>query len=313
MKKTIKQRFFLSLCLLMLFSLFGGGNLAWAEGKTVTYTVSSKSEVTTSGTAPSGSSATFNNTYDTKDQLTKDNKMTLTLSGYAGQKITGLTLFMKSNSSSGAGYLDVKAGTKQLAAIGSSTNGLKFNNAAWHGSWSQSYVDVEVSLLDDTYIIQDGEKVVIVIGATASSLFCQSFTLTYEAGGSSEPLPDYNVSWKVNGASYTTGNPSPSVKSGGRVTALPTEPAAIGSKVFVGWTDEPIAAAQPTAPAVLFTTSEDACRNRPCYLSCGLCYRLCHLRCKVLIGNYEWRCVPHCGHKKRYQLLFEGKPESRCR
>ena len=258
MKKTIKQRFFLSLCLLMLFSLFGGGNLAWAEGKTVTYTVSSKSAVTTSGTAPSGSSATFNNTYDTKDQLTKDNKMTLTLSGYAGQKITGLTLFMKSNSSSGAGYLDVKAGTKQLAAIGSSTNGLKFNNAAWHGSWSQSYVDVEVSLLDDTYIIQDGEKVVIVIGATASSLFCQSFTLTYEAGGSSEPLPDYNVSWKVNGASYTTGNPSTSVKSGGRVTALPTEPAAIGSKVFVGWTDEPIAAAQPTAPAVLFTTSEDA-------------------------------------------------------
>lgn len=31
MKKTIKQRFFLSLCLLMLFSLFGGCNLAWAQ------------------------------------------------------------------------------------------------------------------------------------------------------------------------------------------------------------------------------------------------------------------------------------------
>lgn len=260
MKKTIKQRFFLSLCLLMLFSFFGGCNLAWAEGTTVTYTVSSTSAVTiTSGTAPSGSSATFKNTYSsTKEQLTAGHQMTLTLSGYAGQKITGLSLSMKSNKSSGAGYLDVKAGTKQLAAIGSSTNGLKFNNAAWHGSWSQSYVDVEVSLLDDTYIIPNGEKVVIVIGATASSLFCQSFTLTYEAGGSSEPLPDYNVSWKVNGASYTTGNPSTSVKSGGRVTALPTEPAAIGSKVFVGWTDEPIAAAQPTAPAVLFTTPEDA-------------------------------------------------------
>lgn len=35
MKKTIKQRVFLSLCMLMLFSLFGGGNLAWAE-ETVT-------------------------------------------------------------------------------------------------------------------------------------------------------------------------------------------------------------------------------------------------------------------------------------
>ena len=257
MKKTIKQRFFLSLCLLMLFSFFGGCNLAWAQGTSVVYKVSSTSEVTTSGTAPSGSSATFKNTYSTKDQLTKDYKMTLTLSGYAGQKITGLSLSMKSNKSGGAGYLDVKAGTKQLAAIGSSTSGVSFSNAAWHGSWSTSYVDVKVSL-DKTYIIQDGEDVVIVIGATANSLYCQSFTLTYEAGGSSEPLPDYNVSWKVNGAYYTAGDPSTSVKSGGRVTALPTEPAAIGTKEFVGWTNAPIAAAQPTAPTVLFTTPEDA-------------------------------------------------------
>lgn len=188
MKKTIKQRFFLSLCLLMLFSFFGGCNLAWAQGTTVTYTVSSTSAVTTSGTAPSGSSATFNNTYTTKDQLTKGYKMTLTLSGYAGKKITGLSLSMKSNKSGGAGYLDVKAGKKQLAAIGSSTNGLKFNNAAWNGKWSTSYVDVKVSLLDDTYIIKDGEKVVIVIGATANSLYCESFELTYEAGGSTPSI-----------------------------------------------------------------------------------------------------------------------------
>ena len=258
MKKTIKQRFFLSLCLLMLFSLFGGGNLAWAQGTTVTYKVSSTSAVTTSGTAPSSSSATFKNTYSTQDKLTKGNKMTLTLSGYAGQKITGLTLSMKSNSSNGAGYLDVKAGTKQLAKIGSSASGVSFSNAAWHGSWSQSYVDVVVSLLDDTYIIQGGEDVVIVIGATANSLYCQSFTLTYEAGGSSEPLPDYNVSWMVNGASYTAGDPSTSVKSGERVTALPTEPAAIGTKKFVGWTNAQIAAAQSTEPAVLFNTPEKA-------------------------------------------------------
>ena len=184
--------------------------------------------------------------------------MTLTLSGYAGQKITGLTLSMKSNTNKGAGYLDVKAGTKQLAAIGSPSSGVSFSNAAWHGSWSTSYVDVVVSLLDDTYIIQDGEDVVIVIGATVKSLYCQSFTLTYEAGGSSEPLPTYNVSWKVNGVSYTTGDPSTSVKGGQSVTVLPTEPAAIGSKEFVGWTNAEIAAAQPTAPTVLFTTPEDA-------------------------------------------------------
>ena len=88
--------------------------------------------------------------------------MTLTLSGYAGKKITGLTMSMKSNSSSGAGYLDFKAGETSLATIGSSSNGIKFNNSAWHGSWSTSYVDVDVTMSNDSYAIQDGDKVVIV-------------------------------------------------------------------------------------------------------------------------------------------------------
>ena len=47
MKKTIKQRFFLSLCLLMLFSLFGGGKLSAAEQKTWTWTASAVEELGT--------------------------------------------------------------------------------------------------------------------------------------------------------------------------------------------------------------------------------------------------------------------------
>ena len=70
--------------------------------------------------------------------------------------------------------------------------------------------------------------------------------------------PTYNVSWKVNGEPYAIGNPSTSVKGGQSVTVLPAEPDAIGTKVFVGWTDAEIAAAQSTAPAVLFTTPQDA-------------------------------------------------------
>ena len=46
MKKTIKQRFFLSLCLLMLFSLFGGGKLSAAE-QTWTWTASAVEELGT--------------------------------------------------------------------------------------------------------------------------------------------------------------------------------------------------------------------------------------------------------------------------
>ena len=119
--------------------------------------------------------------------------MTLTLSGYAGMKITGITLSMRSNKSAGAGYLDVKAGTTQLAAIGSSSSGVNFSDGAWYGSWSTSYVDVDVTLANASYAIQDGEDVVIVIGATVNSLYCQSFTLTYEED-TSAPLPAITTS-----------------------------------------------------------------------------------------------------------------------
>ena len=41
--------------------------------------------------------------------------------------------------------------------------------------------------MDNTaYTVQNGENIVIVIGATANSLYCQSFTIEYVQGGSSE-------------------------------------------------------------------------------------------------------------------------------
>ena len=43
-------------------------------------------------------------------------------------------------------------------------------------------------MTNDSYAIQAGEDVVIVIGATANSLYCQSFTITYEP--SSTPIPN---------------------------------------------------------------------------------------------------------------------------
>lgn len=245
----LNLRAFLTLCMIFVI---GGGSLAFA--KKVTYTVTSTSAVTTSGTAPEGSSATYSSTYNTEYQLTGGEKMTLTLTGYAGKKIIGLTLSMKSNSSSGAGYLDVKAGSTSLATIGSSSSGIKFNNSAWHGSWSKSYVDVTVNLTKDSYAIQNNEDVVIVLGATTSSLYCQSFTLTYVEATTT----NYTVSWKVNGADYTTGDPSTEVAEEEKVTTLPTAPEAISGKAFVGWTNAEIASSQNEAPKVLFTTAESA-------------------------------------------------------
>lgn len=175
-----------------MLTIFLGGVNAW--GEEVTYTVASTSSVTVSGVAPAGSTATYTSTYTTKAQLTAGKSMTLTLSGYEGKKITGITLSMKSNKSSGAGYYEAKAGETILSSIGSASSGINFNNSLWHGSWSTSYVDVVPTMTNDSYIVQGGEDVTIVIGATANSLYCQSFTLTYTEGDAVViSMPEFSV------------------------------------------------------------------------------------------------------------------------
>ena len=172
---------------------------------TVTYKQTSTNAVSVlSGTAPGGSTASFSTTYTDKNQLTAGNSMTLTLSGYKGYKITGITLSMKSNSSKGAGSLSVVAGTTTIASIADS----KFNTENWYGQWSTSYVDINVTMSNSSYEIQENEDVVITIAASENSLYCQSFTLTYEAvsgGGMRTDMLDRNFTG-VTGSSYSSWN-----------------------------------------------------------------------------------------------------------
>ena len=149
-----------------------------ATPQTVTYKQTSTSAASvSSGTAPSGSSVTFSNTYNVKDQLTKDNSMTYTLKGYAGKKITAISMSMHSNKSAGTGKFSLRAGTTTLAEIASNTG---FNQKAWYGAWSQSYVTVTPTMKKTDYVIKTGEDVVLTISASANSLFCESITITYE-------------------------------------------------------------------------------------------------------------------------------------
>lgn len=157
-----------------------------AEGTTVTYTVASTSSVTVGGTAPTGASATYSSTYTSKCQLTAGNSMTLTLSGFEGNKITGISLSMKSNKSSGKGSLSVVAGSTTIAAIEESNF-----NGGWYTTWSTSYVDVAVTLSKDNYEIQKDENVVFTIAGTANSLYCQSFTITYESTAEETPTDKF--------------------------------------------------------------------------------------------------------------------------
>ena len=62
----------------------------------------------------------------------------------------------------------------------------------------------------------------------------------------------------VNGKPYSEGTPSTDVAKDESVTTLPTTPATIGDKVFMGWTNATINGTQVDAPAVLFTTAAGA-------------------------------------------------------
>lgn len=147
--------------------------------KTVTYTVASTSSVSKDGTEPVGSSATYNQTYSTKNQLTGGNNATLTLSGYDGKIITGIVLNMRSNAKAGAGTFSAKAGDTTLAEISTATT---FDKWYDNDEYSSNYKDITVTMTNSTYEVKNSEKVVIKIDATTNSLYINSYTITYIDG-----------------------------------------------------------------------------------------------------------------------------------
>lgn len=173
MKKTLRstsalRAFFYGIALLLMTTQVSWGQL------TAIYTITSTTAVTKTGTAPSGSGATYAQTYATAKQLTSPNTATLTLSGYAGYVISSITLEMHSNTSAGAGSLSVVAGTTTISSVPTAT---AFNNAAWYGAWSVPYVNVIKT--PTAYTVGTGENVVLKITASTNSLFIQTYSVTY--------------------------------------------------------------------------------------------------------------------------------------
>lgn len=144
----------------------------------VTYTVKSKTSVSTTGTAPVGSSVTFESTStNDNDQMTSGKSQTYTIKGFEGCTIKKVVLSMHSNSKNGAGTFSLKGGTTELAAIKTAKN---FNEWYDNTDLATSYKDVTISLTNDSYTIKTNEDVVIVIKASVNSLYCQSVTIEYE-------------------------------------------------------------------------------------------------------------------------------------
>lgn len=69
---------------------------------------------------------------------------------------------------------------------------------------------------------------------------------------------NHNITWKVNGSTYSVGSPTTVVADGEKVTQLPTPPSDVEENKFVGWTTTEITSKQSSAPSVLFTSASDA-------------------------------------------------------
>lgn len=69
---------------------------------------------------------------------------------------------------------------------------------------------------------------------------------------------NHNITWKVDGSTYSVGSPTTVVADGEKVTQLPTPPSDVEDNKFVGWTTTEITSKQSSAPSILFTSTSDA-------------------------------------------------------
>ena len=195
----------------------------WSLGNKVTYTVTSTTAVSSSGTTPTGSTASYSQTYGTASQITSGNSITLTLSGYQGKSITAASVSVKSNASKGGGSLSLVSGSSTIASIENS----KFNTDNWNGAWSVEYVVKSLTVTSTT--IASNATIVLTISATESSLYFESLSLIWETPAL------YTVSFNANNSDYSGSTPGALTQaSAGASITLPAALSCTGYD-WLGW------------------------------------------------------------------------------
>ena len=167
-------------------TVISGITVQVADSGDVKYGITGKNTFSTSGLAPTGSSATLVETYSTSQQITGGNSQTVTLTGYNNVRITQITLSAKSNTSSGAGNFQYSLDGATYEDIIPTSN---FSNSNWYGAWSTSYVDV----VKDVNIIVSSSSVILKVNATVNSLYVESYSIRWE-----ESEPDALESLTMN-------------------------------------------------------------------------------------------------------------------
>lgn len=329
MKKTILQRFFLSLCLMIVGCLWGSA--AWAETITLSQTTIGSllgtdgyksSDFTYSGITW-GRNRVYNNNGGiqidggtskalwnktaipgaiTKIIVTqKTNPSTLTVgtktrpTTNSNSTAASSTATYTFNASDKFQYFQIAATNKYsvvtsieiiyepLAAINVSADALTFGDVETGYNDTNTFTisgmkltpnstasltiddDTNFSVSPSSIKVDDNGNIAetdVTVTYAPTTTGEHSATLTISSGDLSKtvslkgtgiaPLAHYTLSWMVNGTTYAT------TESEGNLVTLPTNPAAIGSNVFMGWTASEISGTLDDKPTVFFTTAENA-------------------------------------------------------
>ena len=148
--------------------------------KKATFTPTSISAVTQSDDYLSGGSVSLSatsagtwNTDRSAIQLTGGKDVTFTISGYAGMKISGVDLVMRSNGGAGSGALTVTAGSTNILAIETAP----FSDETWNGAYNANATDLYKVTTE--YVVGSGETIKFAFSATVNSLYIHSVAVRY--------------------------------------------------------------------------------------------------------------------------------------
>ena len=222
------------------------------------YTISGK-QAEPSGDIPAGSSCAYEQSGSKSGQMTAGNDLTLTLNGYGGIQLQSVSLSMKSNTSDGAGQLQLKVGDTSVWSISDAA----FSSTSWAGAYSTEWVSLTHSL--GGMVVPQDAPITLHIQASQNSLYLQSVAVEYVGEQAEKHTVTFNTHVSQRISAITEEQPD-----GGVI--LPDLVLEDDDWQFFGWSPVPVDDSDqlPTVftPGSIFHPTED-CTMHAVYVQYG--------------------------------------------
>ena len=208
----------------------------------VTFTLSSTTEVKPSGVLPDSTTYRYERTATTgqRGQMTEGNSTYLELNGWDGYIVRAIELQMRSNKSSGKGLLNMTVGDDVVWSI----EDHDFCDDAWAGMYTTNWVPIYKKI----NVLVNKEPIRISISATENSLYIHSYTIYYEkayhiATPDLPSIPSVSLEAKAYTVYFNSGcdtSPAPITQSSPNTPIILPEWQDTLSWFFIGWSESEV-------------------------------------------------------------------------